>query len=84
MKNGRCKKTTRNRANPQKVLCSKYGMRPVKVSTKKIFGKGYKTFMSAQSIQTGELYKNSQGKIEPWDSISFSATKPKELNNGNS
>ena len=58
--------------------------RPVKVSTKKIFGKGYKTFMSAQSIQTGELYKNSQGRIEPWDSISFSATKPKELNNGNS
>lgn len=53
--------------------------RPVKISQKKIFGKGYKTFIGAQSIQTGELYKNQNGRAMPWANISFSATKPKEL-----
>lgn len=35
--------------------------------------------MTAQSVQTGELYLNSQGRPMPWANIDFSTTKPKEL-----
>jgi hypothetical protein len=53
--------------------------RPVKVYTKKMFGKGYKGYMAAQSVQTGELYKNSHGRIAPWHSIQFTSIKPEGL-----
>lgn len=53
--------------------------RPVKVYTKKMFSNGYKGYMAAQSKQTGELYKNSHGRIAPWHSIQFTSIKPEEL-----
>lgn len=53
--------------------------KPIKVFSKKLFGNGYKGYMAAQSRQTGELYKNSNGRIAPWHSIEFTSTKPKEL-----
>ena len=53
--------------------------KPVKVVTPKMFGNGYKTYMAAQSVQTGELYHNSHGRIAPWHSIQFTPIKPEEL-----
>lgn len=54
--------------------------KPAKVVTKKMFGNGTKEFMAAQSVQTGELYHNSHGRIAPWHSISFTSIKPDNLN----
>lgn len=53
--------------------------KPAKVVTKKMFGNGTKEFMAAQSVQTGELYRNSHGRIAPWHSISFTPIKPDNL-----
>ena len=53
--------------------------KPVKVVTPKMIGNGYKTYMAAQSVQTGELYHNSHGRIAPWHSIQFTSIKPEEL-----
>jgi len=53
--------------------------RPVKAVTRKMFGNGYKDIMAAQSVQTGELYKTPAGRVAPWQSISFTAIKPKGL-----
>lgn len=50
--------------------------RPVKAITRKRFSQGYRTFMAAQSIQTGELYKNTHGRVAPWHSIPFTSIKP--------
>jgi hypothetical protein len=44
-----------------------------------MFGNGYKEYMAAQSVQTGELYKNSHGRIAPWHSITFSSIEPEEI-----
>jgi hypothetical protein len=49
--------------------------KPCKIVQKKRFGNGTRTFMGAQSIQTGEIYKNSHGNTAPWHSISFSPTE---------
>ncbi len=54
--------------------------RPCKVVTRKILGNGYKTYMAAQSVQTGEMYRNTQGRIAPWHSIPFTCIKPENLN----
>ena len=53
--------------------------KPTRVVTRKRFGNGTREFMAAQSIQTGELYHNSHGRIAPWHSIQFTSIKPKEL-----
>ncbi len=53
--------------------------KPAQVVAPKQFSKGYKTYMAAQSVQTGELYKNSHGRIAPWHSIQFSPIKPDTL-----
>jgi len=53
--------------------------RPVRVSQKKMYGTGYKTFMGAQSIQSGELYRDPQGRVTPWHNIEFTVIKPEEL-----
>ena len=51
--------------------------KPCKVITPKRFSKGHKTFMAAQSVSTGEIYKNSHGHIAPWHSIPFTSIEPK-------
>jgi len=53
--------------------------KPAKVISPKRFGNGMKTFMAAQSVQTGELYKNSHGNVAPWHSIPFTCIKPEGL-----
>jgi hypothetical protein len=53
--------------------------KPAQVVTRKMFSKGTKTFMAAQSVQTGELYRNSHGRIAPWHSIQFTSIKPETL-----
>ena len=53
--------------------------RPAKVIARKRFGNGYKDYMAAQSVQTGELYKNHHGRIAPWHSILFTSIEPDEL-----
>lgn len=53
--------------------------RPVKAITKKRFSTGYREFMAAQSVQTGELYKNSHGRVAPWHGIQFTSIKPNTL-----
>lgn len=53
--------------------------RPVRVIQPKRFSNGHREFMAAQSIQTGELYKNSHGKVAPWHSIQFTSIKPEGL-----
>lgn len=65
--------------NHHKFYALQQEWKPVKVVSKKMFGTGYKSYMAAQSIQTGELYHNSHGKIAPWHSIEFTPIKPKEL-----
>jgi len=52
--------------------------RPCKVIQKKRSGNGTRTFMAAQSVATGEIYKNSHGLTAPWHSIHFSPIKPEE------
>ena len=56
--------------------------KPAKVLAPKMFAKGYKSYMAAQSVQTGELYKNSHGRIAPWHSIQFTCIEPDNLKNG--
>ena len=53
--------------------------KPCLVVMRKMFGNGNKRFMTAQSVQTGELYRNAQGRPMPWQAIPFSSIKPKEL-----
>ena len=53
--------------------------KPCKVTQKKRIGNGTRTFMAAQSVQTGEIYKNSHGLTAPWHSIAFTPVKPEEL-----
>ena len=53
--------------------------KPCKVVAPKRFGNGLKTFMAAQSVQTGDLYKNSHGRVAPWHSIPFTCIKPEGL-----
>jgi hypothetical protein len=53
--------------------------RPCKVIQKKRNGNGTKEFMAAQSVQTGEIYKNSHGLTAPWHSINFSPVKPEDM-----
>ena len=53
--------------------------KPAKVVARKMFGNVYKEYMAAPSVQTGELYKNSHGRIAPWHSIQFSSIEPDEL-----
>jgi len=53
--------------------------KPAKVITKKLLGNGYKEYMAAQSVQTGELYRNSHGRVAPWHSIQFTSIAPDEL-----
>ena len=53
--------------------------KPAQVVTPKQFSRGYKTYMAAQSVQTGELCKNSHGRIAPWHSIQFTSIKPDTL-----
>ena len=53
--------------------------KPAMVITKKMFGDGYKEYMAAQSVQTGELYHNHHGRIAPWHSIEFTSIKPEGL-----
>jgi hypothetical protein len=53
--------------------------RPCKVIQKKRSGNGTRTFMAAQSVQTGETYKNAHGLTAPWHSIHFSPIEPDEL-----
>lgn len=50
--------------------------RPCKVSQKKLYSRGYKTFMSAQSVQTGDIYRDENGKAVSWHNIVFTSTKP--------
>lgn len=52
--------------------------RPAKVVGPKMSSKGYKEYMAAQSVKTGELYRNYQGRIAPWHSIPFTSIEPKE------
>lgn len=73
------KKTTGIQINHRKFYAQEQEWRPCKVSQKKLYSNGYKTFMSATSVQTGELYKNAEGKVVPWDNIEFTSTKPKEI-----
>jgi hypothetical protein len=53
--------------------------KPARVVGPKMFSKGYKSYMAAQSVQTGELYKNNFGRIAPWHSIPFTSIKPEGL-----
>ena len=53
--------------------------RPCKVVQKKRHGNGTREFMAAQSVQTGETYKNAHGNTAPWHSIHFSPVEPEEL-----
>ena len=53
--------------------------KPAEVVAPKMYSNGYKSYMAAQSVQTGELYKNSHGRIAPWHSIQFTSIKPDEL-----
>ena len=53
--------------------------KPAMVVTKKMFGNGYREYMAAQSVQTGELYRNHHGRIAPWHSIQFTSIKPEGL-----
>ena len=53
--------------------------KPAEVVAPKMYSNGYKSYMAAQSVQTGELYKNSHGRIAPWHSISFTCIEPDEL-----
>lgn len=53
--------------------------RPTKVIQKKMFGNGHREFMAAQSVQTGQIYKNSHGRTAPWHSIQFTCVEPDEL-----
>tara|TARA_A100001391_G_scaffold16192_2_gene9075 strand:+ start:1068 stop:1304 length:237 start_codon:yes stop_codon:yes gene_type:complete len=53
--------------------------RPAKVVAPKMFSKGTKSYMAAQSVQTGDLYKNSHGRVAPWHSIQFTSIKPNNL-----
>ena len=67
----------------QKTQHSKFYIRqqewkPCKVVTPKRFSKGHKTFMAAQSVSTGEIYKNSHGLIAPSHSIPFTCIEPKD------
>ena len=52
--------------------------KPTLVVTRKRFGQGTREFMAAQSVQTGELYKNAHGLTAPWHSIPFSAVEDSE------
>jgi len=72
------------KSNGQKIYHAKSYIngqewRPCKVVAPKMFSKGTRSFMAAQSVQTGELYKNSHGRIAPWHSISFTSIKPEGL-----
>ena len=72
------------KAKGQKSIHTKYyrngqEWKPAKVVARKMFGNGYKEYMAAQSVQTGELDKNSHGRIAPWHSIQFSSIEPDEL-----
>ena len=49
--------------------------RPCRVIQKKRHGNGTRQFMAAQSVQTGEIYKNAHGLTAPWHSIHFSPTQ---------
>ena len=53
--------------------------KPCRVVQKKRYSNGTRSFMAAQSVQTGEIYKNSHGNTAPWHSIPFTSVKPKEL-----
>jgi len=53
--------------------------RPCRVVQKKRYGNGTREFMAAQSVQTGETYKNSHGNTAPWHSIPFTPVKPEGL-----
>ena len=53
--------------------------KPAMVVTRKMFGNGYKEYMAAQSVQTGELYRNHHGRVAPWHSIQFTSIEPDEL-----
>ena len=72
------------KAKGQQTVHTKYyrngqEWKPAKVVACKMFGNGYKEYMAAQSVQTGELYKNSHGRIAPWHSIAFSSIEPDEI-----
>jgi len=45
------------------------------VIQKKRSGNGTREFMAAQSVQTGDIYKNAHGLTAPWHSIHFSPTQ---------
>ena len=53
--------------------------KPARVVGPKMFSTGTRSFMAAQSVQTGELYKNSHGRVAPWHSIQFTSIKPDKL-----
>ncbi len=53
--------------------------RPCKVIQKKRYSNGTREFIAAQSVQTGEIYKNSHGNTAPWHSIPFTCIKPEGL-----
>jgi len=63
----------------QKYYAKGQEWRPVKVVTRKMFGNGHREYMAAQSVQTGELYRNHHNRVAPWHSISFTPIKPEEL-----
>jgi hypothetical protein len=72
------------KAKGQPSIHSKYyrngqEWKPAMVIARKMFGNGYKEYMAAQSVQTGELYRNSHGRIAPWHSIQFTSIEPDEL-----
>ena len=53
--------------------------KPCRIIQKKRYGNGTRTFMGAQSVQTGDIYKNSHGNTAPWHSIRFTSIKPETL-----
>ena len=62
----------------QKYYARGQRWKPTLVVTRKRFGNGTREFMAAQSVQTGELYKNAHGLTAPWHSIPFSAVEDSE------
>tara|TARA_R100001510_G_C7597266_1_gene164972 strand:- start:253 stop:492 length:240 start_codon:yes stop_codon:yes gene_type:complete len=73
------KKSTGHKVHHSKYYKNGQEWKPAKVIGPKMFSKGYKEYMAAQSVQTGELYRNHYGRVAPWHSIQFTSIKPQEL-----
>jgi len=49
--------------------------KPSAVITKKVVGNGHKKIIGCQSVETGEILRNTHGRPAPWHSVHFSPNK---------